>query len=103
METADLHHDAVWVTVDHLTLILALPISPEVENLIPSLETEMRTASPMVDRSLVTHQADCSDPCMCTDVTGSQTADISAIGVAARDICVGGHGMESAIGSMQAE
>ena len=89
--------------VDYLTLILALPISPEVENLIPSLETDMRTASPMVDRSLVMHQTECLDPCMCTDVTSSQTADITAIRIAARDITVGCHGGEFPIGSMQAE
>ena len=72
--------------VNHLTLILALPISPEVENLIPSLETEISTASPMVDKSLVVHQAGCLDICICTDVTSSQDADIDAFRRSAGDI-----------------
>lgn len=35
--------------------MLALPMSPDVENLIPSFVTDIKTASPMVDRSLHQH------------------------------------------------
>jgi len=37
----------------HLTLMFALPMSPDVENLMPSFVTDIKTESPMVARSLL--------------------------------------------------
>lgn len=39
--------------LSHLRVMLAVPTSPEVENLMPSLVAEMLTVSPMLARSLM--------------------------------------------------
>lgn len=41
-----------WQSLAHLTVMFALPMSPLVENLTPSLVTEIATVSPMLDKSL---------------------------------------------------
>lgn len=51
----DLSSRGSWCAA-HLTLMLALPMSPDVENLMPSLVTPISTESPIVDRSLSTER-----------------------------------------------
>lgn len=74
----------------HLTVMLALPMSPVVENLMPSLVTEMLTVSPMPLRSLQSsppknflNTSQLPDPCLqhwylCRLETWQ--ADVSGIG-----------------------